>query len=62
LDNFWNRPSYKKPYYYIHNINPSTVNPTNPYTNSGSGTDFNSKMTHDPDFRNDGNGNKIIEG
>ena len=21
LDNFWNKPTYKKPYYYIHNIN-----------------------------------------
>lgn len=21
LDNFWNRPTYKKPYYYIHNVN-----------------------------------------
>ena len=44
LDNFWNKPTYKKPYYYIHNVN--TVNdkeleggaieyattPTNPYT------------------------------
>lgn len=62
LDNFWNRPSYKRPYYYIHNVNTSTINPTNPYTNTGSGTDFSSKMTHDPDFGNDGNGNKIIEG
>lgn len=23
LDNFWNRPTYKKPYYYIHNVNTS---------------------------------------
>ena len=41
LDNYWNRPTYKKPYYYIHNVN--TVNtdnliPTNPYDN-GQGTD-----------------------
>ena len=21
LDNFWNKPTYKHPYYYIHNIN-----------------------------------------
>lgn len=21
LDNFWNKPSYKRPYYYIHNVN-----------------------------------------
>lgn len=30
LDNFWNKPSYKKPYYYIHNINSSNKVPTNP--------------------------------
>lgn len=23
LDNFWNKPSYKRPYYYIHNVNTS---------------------------------------
>ena len=62
LDNFWNKPSYKRPYYYLHNINVNTTNPTNPYTNKGAGTDFNNKMTLDPDFGNDGNGNKIIEG
>jgi hypothetical protein len=21
LDNFWNKPTYKHPYYYIHNVN-----------------------------------------
>lgn len=26
------RPSYKKPYYYIHNVNTSTTVPTNPIT------------------------------
>ena len=26
LDNFWNKPTYKRPYYYIHNVN--TVNDT----------------------------------
>lgn len=31
LDNFWNRPTYKRPYYYIHNVNTSTTVPTNPY-------------------------------
>jgi hypothetical protein len=46
LDNFWFKPSYKKPYYYIHNININAVNPTNPYgdgNNSlpfGEGTDI----------------------
>lgn len=23
LDNFWNKPTYKRPYYYIHNVNTS---------------------------------------
>lgn len=31
LDNFWNRPTYKRPYYYIHNVNIYTDLPTNPY-------------------------------
>jgi hypothetical protein len=30
LDNFWNKPTYKKPYYYIHNVNTSNEVPTNP--------------------------------
>jgi hypothetical protein len=32
LDNFWNKPSYKHPYYYIHNVN----NLDNSITNDGS--------------------------
>lgn len=44
LDNFWNKPSYKKPYYYIHNINTNNINPTNPY-NNGTGTDFDNFST-----------------
>ena len=31
------RPSYKRPYYYIHNVNSSASIPTNPYTSSGAG-------------------------
>ena len=30
LDNFWNKPTYKKPYYYIHNVNRNIEVPTNP--------------------------------
>lgn len=30
LDNFWLKPTYKRPYYYIHNINSYMNNPTNP--------------------------------
>ena len=39
LDNFWNKPDYKRPYYYIHNVNDNTQIPTysgtdrTPYTN-----------------------------
>lgn len=40
LDNFWNKPSYEKPYYYIHNINTEENNPYNPYTEK-EGTDYN---------------------
>lgn len=29
IDNYWNMPSYKRPYYYIHNVNTSEINPTN---------------------------------
>ena len=43
LDNFWNKPSYKRPYYYLHNINVNTTNPTNPYVDSSEkGTDISS--------------------
>lgn len=30
VDNYWLRPSYKRPYYYIHNVNTNTEVPTNP--------------------------------
>lgn len=31
LDNFYTRPTYRRPYYYIHNVNKYPTNPTNPY-------------------------------
>lgn len=31
INNFYMRPTYKRPYFYIHNVNTSSVNPTNPY-------------------------------
>ena len=37
LDNFWLRPTYKRPYYYIHNINQNQTVPTNPYVLSDKG-------------------------
>lgn len=36
--NAYNKPSYKKPYFYLHNVNTSESNPTNPY-NGTWGTD-----------------------
>ena len=38
LDNFWNKPTYYNPYYYIHNANTSDTVPTNPI-NGHKGTD-----------------------
>ena len=38
LDNFWNKPTYYNPYYYIHNTNTSDTVPTNPI-NGHKGTD-----------------------
>lgn len=31
INNFYMKPSYKKPYYYLHNVNINTEVPTNPY-------------------------------
>lgn len=28
LDNFWNKPTYKRPYYYLHNVNTNDYIPT----------------------------------
>lgn len=39
INNFYMRPMYKRPYFYIHNVNVNTTNPTNPY-NGGKGTDI----------------------
>ena len=42
INNFYMKPSYKKPYYYLHNVNADNVVPTNPYNPStGDGTDMN---------------------
>lgn len=65
LDNFWNKPSYKKPYYYIHNVNTSND------TQSGDDITYatvptNAKTDNIPtityqgiDLGTDGNGNQI---
>lgn len=71
LDNFWNCPKYNRPYYYIHNVNVSTINPTNPYdsdpkdNSEHGGTDVNpdaeETITIDKETVQDldGNGNLI---
>lgn len=42
INNFYMKPSYKKPYYYLHNVNVDEAVPTNPYNSStGEGTDMN---------------------
>ena len=46
INNFYMRPMYKRPYFYIHNVNVNPGNPTNPYTES-SGTDITSATTSD---------------
>ena len=62
LDNFWLRPTYKRPYYYIHNIN--SVNdgsiPTYPYDNTGHGTDATFEATSQENT--DAHGNYIVQG
>ena len=39
INNFYLRPMYKRPYYFIHNVNTSTELPTNPSNGWKSGTD-----------------------
>jgi hypothetical protein len=39
LNNFYLRPMYKRPYYFIHNVNTSEDLPTNPSNGWTSGTD-----------------------
>lgn len=50
INNFYMKPSYKRPYYYIHNVNTSESRPTNPITydtngNMVGGTDYNEMYT-----------------
>lgn len=48
INNFYMRPMYKRPYFYIHNVNTNVDNPTNPYqTSTNSGTDITSATTLD---------------
>lgn len=34
VDNFWNKPNYNRPYYYINNVNTNLSVPTQPYNSS----------------------------
>ena len=44
VDNYWLRPSYKRPYYYIHNVNTSNPEvPTNPVQDYDDATEGSSK-------------------
>ena len=46
INNFYMRPMYKRPYFYIHNVNTNVANPTNPYQSAtNSGTDITSATT-----------------
>ena len=50
INNFYMKPSYKRPYYYIHNVNTSVELPTNPIVyddkeNYISGTDYTATVT-----------------
>ena len=48
INNFYMRPMYKRPYFYIHNVNTNVANPTNPYQSATvSGTDITSATTSD---------------
>lgn len=38
INNFYMRPTYKNPYYYLHNVNSSNALPTNPVSMKDSGT------------------------
>ena len=45
INNFYMKPSYKRPYYYLHHVNTSNSIPTNPWqigSNLGKGTDVTS--------------------
>lgn len=48
INNFYMRPMYKRPYFYIHSVNTNVANPTNPYqASANSGTDITSATTSD---------------
>lgn len=54
INNFYMRPMYKRPYYYIHNVNQNSTIPTNPYINKNGegGTDHSDTIDNTPDLPN----------
>ena len=48
INNFYMKPSYKKPYYYLHNVNINTDVPTNPYNFGGTDVAGNIDVDGDP--------------
>lgn len=55
MNNYYMKPSYKRPYYYLHNVNTELNTPTNPIVldNNGqliSGTDFSNAPDEKPDI------------
>ena len=46
ITDYYSKPTYKRPYYYLHNVNTQTDLPTNPYTN-GIGTDMYGKYNYE---------------
>lgn len=43
INNFYMRPMYKRPYFYVHNVNTNATNPTYPYVaDTDKGTDIKS--------------------
>ena len=63
LDNFWLKPTYKRPYYYIHNVNRQEALPTNLYRDRGINYtwDENNQYIDESGLTKDLNGN-IING
>jgi hypothetical protein len=59
IDNFWTKPTYRRPYYYIHTVNQYNTNPTNPYNSDNEfGTDINAVKDT---TKKDANGVSIVE-
>ncbi len=59
VDNMWTRPTYKRPYYYIHNVNVQTVIPTDPIRPCEM-TPVDSESSNEIKFGTDANGYEII--